>query len=143
MEKGNKLMDTNENINRISDEDFAFLSNYEDAFRTATESNYIKQAIGTANALRMKNIYSKLVGFEYKATMSCGKCVLNLVKRLSKFYYEERQYREEKRSGKADGTESQQDGTGSPDEKEIHSEEVSEGPQPNQNRRGRPRKVGS
>lgn len=126
----------------ITEQEFALLAKYEEAFRTVVESNYIKQSIPTADVVQLRAIYSKIIGYNYKMTNSCGKCVLNLMKRLSKHYHEYKNDRE-KRSGKADGTESQQDGTGSPDEKEIHSEEVIEGPQPNQNRRGRPRKVGS
>ena len=72
----------------ITEEQFEYLQQFDDAFNTSTKSNYIKQSIKSADVIKLRAMYSELIGYQYKMNNACGKCILNLMKRLSKYYFE-------------------------------------------------------
>lgn len=73
------------------------LKKYERYLTTAHYANYIT-GIGTKTANDMKALYEKITGHEFPMNATCGKCRLELCKKLGSLYftYEEENKKTEK-----------------------------------------------
>lgn len=73
--------------------DFEFLCKFDKHFACATRANYSPNIL-KKDSVVLNEIYRRVSGDE-KSTFNpnCGGCVLNMLKRLSVYYYEEVEYR--------------------------------------------------
>lgn len=74
-------------MEKLTKEEYEFLTTYKDRLETATISNYIR-AIPSNQVHQMRVIYSRIIGSEYQMTETCGACVLTLCKKLKPIYDE-------------------------------------------------------
>lgn len=77
-------------MEKLTQEEFEFLENYEDRLNSATTANYTR-AIPSGVVHQMREIYSRLIGKYYSMSESCGRCILTLCKKLYAPYYEYKQ----------------------------------------------------
>ena len=73
----------------ITKEDMKSLESYEYYFRTAIESNYVRN-FGSKQYKALNDIYERITGARYKADIGCPHCALNFIKRLGSLYFEEK-----------------------------------------------------
>jgi hypothetical protein len=74
-------------MNKLTNEQYNYLSQFEDRMRCALHSNYCRN-IQRNDLLTIKEIYESLIGTTYKMSMSCSTCMLNLMKRIAVPYFE-------------------------------------------------------
>lgn len=63
-----------------------FLAQYERNLRTATYSDYTR-AMGGAALLRMKAIFDRATGGNYRLHVNCASCVLRFLKDVGAIYF--------------------------------------------------------
>lgn len=71
----------------MTKEEFEYLSQFDDRFNTATKANYAR-AVQSKDVEKIRDIYSRLIGQPYKMNTNCSTCVLKLLQKLSKYYFE-------------------------------------------------------
>ena len=69
----------------LTDEEFEILKKYDEQIRTASESNFAKD-IQTKDIDTIADIYSRLIGQQYKYNKNCSKCRLKLLQKISTYY---------------------------------------------------------
>lgn len=74
-------------MEKLTKEEFEYLSKYEDRLKTAVGSNFVR-AIPSGVVHKMREIYSRLIGKTYSMNENCGGCILTLCKKLNKPYNE-------------------------------------------------------
>lgn len=77
-------------MEKLTQEEFEFLSKYEDRLNSAKTANYTR-AIPSGVVHRMREIYSRLIDKYYSMSESCGRCILTLLIKLYTPYYEYKQ----------------------------------------------------
>lgn len=104
-------------MERLTEQEFNFLKQYENRLISASNSSYIK-SMPSGVVHRMREIYSRLIGQWYSMNENCGSCVLTLCRKLYQPYYEYKQSIKGNSAGCS--TESEQDiGTSSGGEKQT------------------------
>lgn len=71
--------------NKMTKEDLEYLSKYEHNFNTAINSNYSRNIVSSALE-RMKEIYERETGKEYRLCTHCSASVLSFLKVIGKLY---------------------------------------------------------
>jgi hypothetical protein len=104
----------------MTKEEFEYLSQFDDRFITATKANYAL-ALKSADVIKIKDIYSRLIGQPYNMNTSCSTCVLKLLQKLSKFYFE---YGREKNSRETQESETEHIGVGQGTKEEGNSKKA-------------------
>lgn len=74
-------------MEKLTKEEFEYLSKYEDRLKTAVGSNFVR-AIPSGVVHKMREIYSRLIGKTYSMNENCGGCILTLCKKLNTPYNE-------------------------------------------------------
>lgn len=77
-------------MEKLTQEEFDYLSKYEDRLNTAKTANYTR-AVPSGIVHKMREIYSRLIGKYYSMNENCGSCILALLKKLYTPYYEYKQ----------------------------------------------------
>lgn len=72
----------------MTQEDIIYLSAYERNFNTAINSNYSRNVVSSALE-RMKEIYERHTGEQYRLCTHCSSSVLSFLKVVGKLYYKE------------------------------------------------------
>ena len=65
---------------------YSQLRKYDRFLRTAHYANYIT-GMGVKTATELKDLYVKFTGKQYNESLTCGKCRLELCKRLGELYF--------------------------------------------------------
>lgn len=68
------------------EEDYEFLKQFENNFRTAIHSNYTRNIV-ESNLKKMVAIYEKEIGKPYKLCFHCGTVIVNFLKDLGAIYF--------------------------------------------------------
>lgn len=79
----------------MTNKDYKYLSQYEDRFYTATRSNFARN-LSRSVLEEMNRIYENETGKTHNMNYNCGTCQLDLITRLGKIYYMEKEARETK-----------------------------------------------
>lgn len=74
-------------MEKLTKEEFEYLSKYEDRLKTAVGSNFVR-AVPSGAVHKMREIYSRLIGKTYSMNENCGGCILTLCKKLNTPYNE-------------------------------------------------------
>lgn len=74
-------------MKNLTEEEFEFLSKYEDRFNSAATANYVR-AIPSGIVHKMREIYSRLIEKPYAMNENCGSCILNLCRKIKPVYDE-------------------------------------------------------
>lgn len=74
-------------MEKLNEQEFNFLKQYEDRLKSASNSAYIK-SMPSAAVHTMREIYSRLIGQTYSMNENCGGCILTLCRKLYKPYEE-------------------------------------------------------
>ena len=93
-------------MEKLNEQEFNFLKQYEDRLESASNSAYIR-SMSSAAVHTMREIYSRLIGRTYSMNENCGGCILTLCRKLYKPYEEYKQSIEGNSSGRT--TKSEQD----------------------------------
>lgn len=67
----------------------AALAKYEQNLRTATQSNFTRAMSQTA-VQEVKQVYEQLTGQPYRMNKNCSACVLDLLKRTARLYFNDK-----------------------------------------------------
>lgn len=70
----------------INKNDIKFLKQYEDRFRTALNSNYVRN-IPSSDVERMTLIYYNVTGNKLGYVANCGSCILSICKSVGRLYF--------------------------------------------------------
>lgn len=98
-----------------NDTQFAELSRFEDNFRTATSTpTGWTRRIAIPDQRRIKAIYTEATGERIPFNIGCGNCLLSLLKRAGKLYFEDKEEREQ--AAQKAVAEAAQTATASPEE---------------------------
>lgn len=73
-------------LKQLTSEQLAFLKQFEDNFRTATQGGWARQRPAGADK-KMVEILEKVTGKRYPFRAGCGQCELNLLRDIAKIYY--------------------------------------------------------
>lgn len=89
-----------------NDTQFAELSKFEENFRTAlsTPTGWTRR-IAIPDQRRIKAIYTEATGERIPFNIGCGNCLLSLLKKAGKLYFEDKRQRDEAERKSADKTE--------------------------------------
>lgn len=74
-------------MEKLNEQEFNFLKQYEDRLKSASNSAYIK-SMPSAAVHTMREIYSRLIGQTYSMNENCGGCILTLCRKLKPIYDE-------------------------------------------------------
>lgn len=74
-------------MKQLTEEQFKYLRGFEDRFVTATKSNYCRN-VQKQDVIKLKEIYEYLIEQEYRMSVACATCILNLIKRIAPIYFE-------------------------------------------------------
>lgn len=77
-------------MEKLTQEEFEYLKQYEDRLITATNSTYAR-ALSSGAVHRMREIYSRLIGETYSMNEACGSCILTLCRKLYQPYNDYKQ----------------------------------------------------
>ena len=77
-------------MEKLNEQEFNFLKQYENRLESASNSAYIK-SMPSAVVHTMREIYSRLIGQTYSMNENCGSCILTLCRKLYKPYEEYKQ----------------------------------------------------
>jgi hypothetical protein len=108
---------------KLTKDEYEYLKQFEDRFITATKSNY-SRAIQSTDLKKITDIYSRLIGQTYRNNSNCSTCVLKLLQRLSKYYFE---YGTEENSRKAQKDETEYNDVRQGTEEEGNSKKAGKG----------------
>ena len=92
----------------MTDEQFNILAQYEHNYETALKANYSRYP-GREGVDQMFNTYRDITGSRNNINRSCSVCILNLVKKVGKLYFEEKTRREEEARMKAEELKKQEE----------------------------------
>lgn len=73
----------------MTKEDLQYLEKYEQNFRTAINANYTRNIVGSALE-RMKEIYERETGKQYRLCTHCTSSVLAFLKVMGKLYLDQK-----------------------------------------------------
>ena len=88
-----------EQLNRIimelkfTDEEFAYLSQHEDRFKTAVFADWARKPIPQAMST-MAQIWNRVTGRDEKVRDSCAHCILRFLKEVGKAYFADKAERQ-------------------------------------------------
>lgn len=104
-------------MEKLTKEEFEFLSTIKDRFDTASKADYMR-SVSKDEMQKMSEIYDRLIGKHYSLNLNCGKCQLDLTKRLAPYYYEAS---ENKSDSGTDSSGEVQEGNKSGDTEEVQN----------------------
>nr|UVM99291.1 MAG: hypothetical protein [Bacteriophage sp.] len=87
-------------MKQLTEEQFKYLRGFEDRFVTATKSNYCRN-VQKQDVIKIKEIYEYLIEQEYRMSVACATCILNLIKRIAPIYFE---YQEKLKTNESEGS---------------------------------------
>lgn len=67
-----------------------FLKKYENQMYTAVHSNYCRY-ISSSELLQIQRIYERVSEAPYSLNMSCGHCVLKLIRSAGRLYFQQKE----------------------------------------------------
>lgn len=73
----------------MTKQEFKYLSQFEDNFYTAIQSNFSRN-ISRSNLERFSEIIENETGKTINTNYNCGVCCLNLIKKMAELYYAEK-----------------------------------------------------
>lgn len=73
----------------MTKQEFKYLSQFEDNFYTAIQSNFSRN-ISRSNLERFSEIIEKETGKTTNTNYNCSVCALNLIKKMAEIYYAEK-----------------------------------------------------
>lgn len=72
---------------KLTEDQFNYLSAFEDRFRCAITSNYCRN-IQSKDVIKIREIYEGILGHTYVMSINCSTCILGLIKRIAPIYFE-------------------------------------------------------
>ena len=91
-------------MKQLTEEQYEYLNQFEDRFICATKSNYCRN-VQKQDVIKLKEIYEYLIEQEYRMSISCATCILNLIKRIAPIYFEYKEKLKENESRESGTTE--------------------------------------
>lgn len=86
---------------KFSSEQMARLSQWESSMRSAVRSGWAR-GIGSRATLEVASIYEEATGQKHPVNVGCGPCILDLLQRVGRLYFAQKEAQESK--GSAGGT---------------------------------------
>jgi hypothetical protein len=87
-------------MKQLTEDQFKYLKGFEDRFITATKSNYCRN-VQKQDVIKIKEIYEYIIEQEYRMSIACATCILNLIKRIAPIYFE---YQEKLKTNESEGS---------------------------------------
>ena len=91
-------------MNKMTDEQFAALAQYEDRFTTAINAKWCRYP-GLAALQTMASVYNSVTGQTLRLNSGCSRCVLHVVQDAGRVYFAEKARREAVQATITKGTE--------------------------------------
>lgn len=75
---------------QLTDNEIDMILKFEDRLKTAVFADYARNVISN-DLERLRQIYSKVIGSDYKLNGSCASCQLNFLKQMGRWWFENKE----------------------------------------------------